>query len=182
MSTTQKATKVVTGKARLSYAHLLEPAAIEEGQDKKYSVSLIISKDDKKTLAAIEKAVNAAKEEGKGKWGGKIPAKLKLPLRDGDEERPDDPAYANAFFLNCSSKQRPQIVDRKLQPIIEADQVYSGMYGCVSLNFYPFDTNGNRGVAVGLGNVMKVADGERLGGGSTAEEDFADLELEDDFM
>lgn len=185
MSTTVKTanpTKVVTGKVRLSYAHLLEPAAIEEEQDKKYSVSLIISKDDKTTLAAIEKAVNAAKESGKGKWGGKIPAKLKLPLRDGDDERPDDEAYANSFFLNCSSKQRPQIVDKALQPIIEADQVYSGMYARVSLNFYPFDTNGNRGVAVGLGNVQKVADGERLGGGSTAEEDFGDLEETDDLM
>jgi len=185
MSTTVKTanpTKVVTGKVRLSYAHLLEPSAIEEGQDKKYSVSLIISKDDKATLAAIEKAVNAAKEYGKGKWGGKIPAKLKLPLRDGDEERPDDEAYANSFFLNCSSKQRPQIVDKALQPIIDAEQVYSGMHARVSLNFYPFDTNGNRGVAVGLGNVQKVADGEKLGGGSSAEEDFGDLEETDDLL
>lgn len=184
MSTTTKAapspTKVVTGKVRLSYAHLLEPAAIQEGQEKKYSVSLIISKDSAKTLAAIENAINAAKDIGKSKWGGKIPSKLKLPLRDGDVERPEDPAYANSFFLNCSSTQKPAVVDTSLQPIIEADKVYSGMYANVALNFYPFDTNGNRGVAVGLGNVRKVADGDKLGGGSTVEEDFSNLEDEDD--
>lgn len=184
MSTTTapNLTKVVTGKVRLSYAHLLEPTAIEEGQDKKYSVSLIIPKDDEATLKKIEAAVNAAKEQGKSKWGGKIPAKLKLPLRDGDEERPDDEAYKNSFFLNCSSKNKPQIVDKSLNEILDADQIYSGMYARVSLNFYPFDTSGNRGIAVGLNNVQKLADGEPLSGRTSAAEDFADSAEDDDLL
>lgn len=179
-TTAPSPTKIVTGKVRLSYAHLLEPSAVEEGQEKKYSVALIIAKDDAATLKKIETAVAAAKELGKTKWGGKIPAKLKLPLRDGDEERPDDPTYANSYFLNCSSKTKPQIVDKALNEIIDADQIYSGMYARVSLNFYPFDTSGNRGIAVGLNNVQKLADGEPLSGRSSAADDFGGLESEDD--
>jgi hypothetical protein len=185
MSTTTTAPnpcKVITGVVRLSYAHLLEAVAIEEGQEKKFSVSLIIPKDDKRTISLIEKAINAAKEQGKSKWGGKIPAKLKLPLRDGDEERPEDDAYANSYFINASCKTKPGIVDTNLQPIIEADQIYSGMYARASVNFYPFDVSGNKGIACGLNNIQKVKDGESLGGRSRAEDDFADSLDNDDLM
>lgn len=175
-------TKLTTGVVRLSYAHVWEPSAIQEGQEKKYSCSIIISKDDKATLAKIEAATTAATQLGiSGKFGGKKPAKLKLPLRDGDEERPEDEAYANCFFLNASSKTKPGIVDKNVNPILDQEEVYSGCYARVSLNFYPFDTNGNKGVAVGLGNIQKVKDGEALGGRSNPEEDFAEV-IEDDDM
>ena len=91
--------KVVTGVVRLSYAHVWEPASINGG-DEKYSVSLIIPKSDKKTVKAIQDAVEQAKQDGKAKFGGKIPANLKLPLRDGDIERPDDEAYSDSYFIN----------------------------------------------------------------------------------
>jgi hypothetical protein len=185
MSTTATTTnpcKVITGQVRLSYAHLLEAVAIEEGQDKKYSVSLIIPKSDTKTINAIKKAIEAAKEQGKGKWGGKIPAKLKLPLRDGDEERPEDETYANAYFLNASCKTKPGIVDKDLNPIMSADEVYSGMYGRASVNFYPFDVSGNRGVACGLNNIQKLKEGDPLGGRSRAEDDFGDGFEDDDLL
>ncbi len=98
---------------------------------------------------------------------------LKLPLRDGDVER-DDEAYKGCFFLNANTTTPPQVVDENLQPILSAAEVYSGCYGRVSLNFYAFNTNGNRGIAVGLGNVQKLRDGEPLGGGRTsAVDDFA---------
>lgn len=182
-------TKVTTGEVRLSYAHLLEPKAIEEGQTPKYSVSIIISKEDKDTLKAIKEAIDQAKEEGKVKLGGKIPANLKTPVRDGDEERPDDEAYANSYFINANSTKKPKILEfvkftadgkTKANPIDSDDDVYSGMYGRVSINFYAFNTAGNKGIAAGLGNVLKTDDGERLGGGSSAEDDF-DLDNDDDF-
>jgi Protein of unknown function (DUF2815). len=106
-----ESTKVVTGIVRFSYAHVFEPQSIEEGGDKKYSVSLIIPKSDKKTIAEIEKAINALKEEYKTK-NGKLPAKFKIPLRDGDEEKEDDETYANSVFLSASSKSKPGVVDR----------------------------------------------------------------------
>lgn len=175
MANNKPETLVITGLVRFSYAHIFEPAAIGDSSDEKYSLSVIIPKSDKKTLTAIKTAVDKAKELGKTKkWGGKIPANLKLPLRDGDEDRPEDEAYANSYFFNCSSTKQPGIVDAHCQPILNVDDVYSGCYGRVSVNFYPFDSNGSKGVAAGLNNVQKLRDGERLGGATTAESDFGD--------
>lgn len=172
-------TKVITDKVRFSYAHVFEPAAIEEGQEKKYSVAIIIPKSNKKLIAKIKEAIEAAIEEGKAKFGGKIPATLKKPLRDGDEERPDDEAYKNAYFINANSARKPGVVDENLDPIIDKDEFYSGCYGRASINFYAFNVSGNKGVACGLNNLQKLADGERLSGGSTAEEDFGDFADDD---
>lgn len=174
-------TKVTTGKVRLSYAHLFQAHAIE-GNEPKYSVSIIIPKDDKETIKVIKEAVNEAKEIGKAKLGGKIPANLKTPLRDGDEERPDDEAYANSFFLNANSKNRPGVVDINVHPVLDENEVYSGSYGRVTLNFYAYNANGNRGIAAGLGNVQKLSDGEALGGFTRAEDDFEALEDEEGFL
>lgn len=175
-------TKVTTGKVRLSYAHLFEPHAIE-GNEPKYSVSVIIPKTDTETLKAIKEAVAEAKEQGKSKWNGKIPANLKTPLRDGDAERPDDEAYENSYFLNANSKNKPGVVDQNVQPILDATEVYSGCYARLTLNFYPYSASGNKGVAAGLGNVQKLADGDPLGGFARAEDDFEAVEsAEDDFL
>lgn len=174
-------TKVVTGIVRLSYEHVWEPASIN-GSNPKYSVSLIIPKDDVKTIAAINQAVDNAIKDGAAKFGGKIPPKgaLKLPLRDGDTER-DDEAYRNAYFVNANSTTAPQIVDRAVHPILDRNEVYSGCYARVSINFYAFNSNGNKGVACGLGNIQKVRDGESLGGKSSAADDFAS-DFDDDFL
>lgn len=173
-------TKVIV-PCRFSYAHLWEPDSIN-GSDPKYSVSCIISKEDKDTIAKIKKAIEVAKEEGKGKWGGKIPANLKTPLRDGDIDRPEDEAYADSMFLNANSKQAPQIVDRQVQPILDQSEVYSGCFGRVSITFYAYNSNGNKGIAAGLGNVQKLKDGEPLGSRTNASDDFEAVEEENDFL
>lgn len=175
-------TKVTTGKVRLSYAHLFEPHAID-GNEPKYSVSVIIPKSDKETLQAIKEAVNEAKEQGKGKWGGKIPANIKTPLRDGDIDREGDEAYVGCYFLNANSKNKPEVVDINVQPILDATEVYSGCYARLTLNFYAYNANGNKGIAAGLGNIQKLADGEPLGGFTRAEDDFEAIEsAEDSFL
>ena len=173
------ATKMVI-PCRISFANIWEPKAINGG-DEKYSVSCLIPKSDKKTLARIQKAVEAAKEDGKTrKWSGKIPPNLKLPLRDGDIDRPDDENYEDCYFLNASSKDAPQVVDRKVNPVVDPMMVYSGCYCNVSVNFYAFNANGNRGVAAGLGNIQFVRDGERLSGKASADADFDALEDDDE--
>ena len=181
-------TKVITGKVRLSYANIFEPKSIN-GSDPKYSVSLIIPKDDTQMVKTIEKAIENAKERDKGKWNGKVPANLKLPLRDGDEERPEDEAYENSYFLNSNSNRPPAVVGTEKDSTtgraikLGEDEVYSGCYARVSINFYGYNAAGNKGIACGLGNIQKVDDGERLGGGSSAEEDFEFEEVdEDDFL
>lgn len=175
-------TKVVTGTVRLSYANLWEPKSINGGKEK-YSVSVIIPKSDQRTIEKIERAVDAAIEEGIGKFGGKKPNKktIKLPLRDGDVEK-DDEAYKDAYFINANSMTAPQIVDANVELILDRSEIYSGVYARVSLNFYAFNVNGNKGVACGLGNVQKVRDGEPLGGRTNASEEFEVLDVEDDFL
>ena len=174
MAVTAKSTetKVVTGKVRFSYVNVFEPRAVEEGQEPKYSVSILIPKTDKTTLAKIERAIEAAKQQGLPMWGGKVPANLKTPLRDGDTDRPDDPAYHGHYFINASSKIKPGVVDAQLNPIIDPTEFYSGCYGRASINFFPFNKAGNRGVAAGLNNLQKLADGDFLGGRSRPEDDF----------
>lgn len=175
-------TKVITGKnTRLSYFHGWEPTSINGGPER-YSVSVLIPKDDKETVKAINNAVDAAIEEGIAKFGGKKPNKaaIKLPLRDGDTEREDE-AYAGHWFINANSKTAPQIVDKAVKPILDRDEVYSGCYARVSLNFYAFNSNGNKGIACGLGNIQKIRDGESLGGRSSATDDFS-IEEDDDFL
>lgn len=175
-------TKVITGKnTRLSYFHGWEPTSINGGPER-YSVSVLIPKDDKETIKAINDAVDAAIEEGIAKFGGKKPNKaaIKLPLRDGDTEREDE-AYAGHWFINANSKTAPQIVDKAVKPILDRDEVYSGCYARVSLNFYAFNSNGNKGIACGLGNIQKIRDGESLGGRNSATDDFS-TEEDDDFL
>ena len=173
--------KKVMIPCRFSFLHCWEPDSVN-GSEPKYSISAIIPKSDTKTIAAINAAVDAAIKEGAAKFGGKIPNKaaLKLPLRDGDVEREDE-AYQGAYFVNANSTTAPQIVDRSVQPILDRNEVYSGCYARVSINFYAFNSNGNRGIACGLGNIQKVRDGEPLGGRSSAADDFA-TDLDDDFL
>ena len=152
------------------------------GGDPKYSVSAIIPKSDTETVEKIKRAIEQAKKDSVSKWGGKVPANLKLPLRDGDIDRPEDEAYADSYFFNANSRQAPQVVDKNVQPILDQSEVYSGCYGRISVNFYGFNNNGNRGIAAGLGNIQKLRDGESLGGRSNAEEDFDAVADEDDFL
>ena len=178
-------TKVVTGECRFSYANLWKAKAMDEKSKPKYSVSLIIPKSDTKTIEKVKAAIQAAYDEGKSKLsnGKSVPSlnSIKTPLRDGDIDRPDDEAYANSYFINANSIIAPGIVDADRQTIIDHSEVYSGVYGRASINLYAFNSNGNRGIACGLNNLQKIADGEPLGSKSSAEDDFADIE-EDDFL
>lgn len=184
MSKFNNPTKVITGvNTRWSYVNAWEPKSINGGAPK-YSVSLIIPKSDTKTLEKIRAAIQAAYEEGQSKLKGNgrsVPAlsALKTPLRDGDAERPDDEAYANSYFVNANSGTAPGIVDADRNPILERSEVYSGVYGRASINFYAFNSNGNKGIACGLNNLQKIRDGEPLGGKSRAEDDFAEADEED---
>lgn len=186
MSKNANPMKVITGPdTRWSYANVWEAKSINGGTPK-FSVSLIIPKSDTRTLNRIKAAIEAAYKEGEGKLKGNgktVPplSSIKQPLRDGDIERPDDEAYANAYFVNANSATAPGIVDSNLDPILERSEIYSGVYGRASINFYAFNSNGNKGIACGLNNLQKIRDGESLGGKSRAEDDFA-TDVDDDFL
>ena len=172
--------KVITGPdTRWSYCNVHEPKSINGGTPK-YSVSLIIPKSDTRTVAKIKAAIEAAYQEGAGKLKGNgksVPAfaAIKNPLRDGDVERPDDPAY----FINANSATAPGIVDADCNPVLNRSDVYSGVYGRASINFYAFNSNGNKGIACGLNNLQLIRAGEPLGSKASAESDFATDDDED---
>lgn len=168
--------KLITDEVRLNFPELFVPKSFEGGPEK-YSVTILIPKTNTTLIEKINQAVEEALEAGKvSKFGGKIPPRgsLTLPLHDGDTEKEGN-EYQGHYFLTARSKWKPEVVDASLQPIMSESEIYSGCYGRVSLTFYAFNKL-SKGVAVGLGNVMKTRDGERIGGSSTsAADDFAEF-------
>lgn len=175
------ATSVRVGELRFSYSYVFAPRKNEDGTDGKYSVQLLIPKTDTQAKALLEAAIEAAKQAGvNSKWNGKMPpaSKLHTPLRDGDDEYPEDPTYEGMWFMNASSSQKPGVrvlENGQMSEALDADDFYSGCWGAAVVNFFPYNTSGNMGVAAGLNNVIKTRDDERLGGGRSAETDFGDM-------
>ena len=172
--------RVVFGPCRLSYTHLFQKHSFDgEDANGKYSTNILIPKSETETVEAIRKAIDAARRSGiTAKWGGKEPKKLVSPLLDGDER--DDEVYAGHYYLNAKCSTRPGIVNRDMSPIVDEEEIYSGVWAIVSVTFFPFDVNVNKGIACGLNNVMKFKDDEKLGGRTSAENDFADICGEED--
>ena len=188
MANDNASTKIITGKVRLSFANIWEPKSINGGEEK-YSTSILIPKSDKETLRKYKEVENLLKQEAMSKNKGKLPRKFHTLLRDGDEERPDDEAYAGHYFYNASSKNKPGIAKpigkdatgkTKFEEITDTTEVYSGCYVKASVNFYLFDTNGNRGIAAGLNNIVKMQDGEPLAGRASVSSDFAEEDFDVD--
>ncbi len=171
-------THAVTGTARLSYVNLLVPKAIMPGDDPKYSVAILIPKTDVATKQRLDAAIEAATQQGMAElWKGQRPVGLPSPINDGDGVKPKKRTpYGEEckghWVINASTKAKPRVVDLNLQDILVATEIYSGMYGRVGLDFYPYDTGG-AGIGCSLTNVQKLADGEPLAGGPSPEEDFA---------
>ena len=174
------ATKVLTGEVRLSYCHLTTPQISQKGGDPKYNVTLLIPKNDTATIADINASFNAAYNDGVSKkWGGARP-QAKNILHDGDGLRqsglPFDDECKGHYVLTASTKIKPQVVGiDNINCELAPQDIYSGMYARVTINFFPFDSEGNKGVGCSLGNVMKTRDGEPLSGGASAASDFADF-------
>ena len=174
-----KDTSVRIGEVRFSYTAVFQPKKNDDGTPSKYGVCIIIPKEDTETVNLVKEAIDAAKQRGKlEKWGGKIPANVKSCLRDGDIDREDDGAFAGCYFLNASSRNKPGVKvleDGVVSDALDEEDFYSGCYGAVTLDFFPYESSGNKGVGAGLNNVIKTRDGDRLSGGRSADEDFADL-------
>lgn len=188
MAIDNQTTKLVTGKARLSYAKVWEAEEDDYG-NLWYSTAILIPKDDKTTLAKYKAIIETLKEQAKAKYGGKLPKEFHTPLRDGDEEADEKgEAYVGNYFFNAKSKNKPGIAKpigkdgngkTKFAEITDTTEVYSGCYAKVSVNFYLFDTKGNKGIAAGLNNIVKVQDGDFLGGRASVQDDFADEDFDD---
>lgn len=165
-------TNITTGEVRLSYVHLFKPYAAMQGQEEKYSCTILVPKTDIDTKARMDAAVEAAKQRGvTDKWNGVCPPILAVPVYDGDGVRPSDgmafgPECKGHWVFTASAKvdYPPEIVDKMGNPIINQSEVYSGMYGRVNVTFFPYMFGGKKGIGCGLGPVQKLRDGEALGG------------------
>lgn len=165
-------TNVTTGEVRLSYVHLFKPYAYQPGQEEKYSATVLVPKTDADTMSRIQAAIEAAKQRGiSEKWNGQCPPILPTPVYDGDGVRPSDGMEYGVeckghwvFAASAKIDYPPEVVDSQGNPIINQSEVYSGMYGKVNVNFYPYAFGGKKGIGCGLGPVMKTRDGEALGG------------------
>ena len=174
-------THVVTGPVRLSYCNLVTPRAAQPGAEEKYSVTVLVPKADITTKAKIDNAIEAATQLGVSKkWNGQRPPMVPNPVYDGDGTRPSDgmpfgEECHGHWVFTASSSTKPRIVDANLNDIMDNNQIYSGMYGRVAVDFYPYYNANKRGIGCGLVNVQKLSDGEPLGGSRTsAEDDFGD--------
>lgn len=168
-------------QGRLSYAHLLEPKAPEGQEDKVYSCMVLIPADDKESAAAVKAAAEAAVKKGIAtKWNNKKPRELRMPLRRIEDDDEKFEAFKGWYYFNCKANRAPAVLDRAKQPIMSHDEVYSGMWGVVCVNMYPFSVTGNNGVGVGLNAVLKTADDEQLGGGGNGAAAFNNIEIPDE--
>lgn len=183
MATTNKDTKVVTGRVRLSYFHGFEPYANQPGQEAKYSTAILIPKTDRATIKKLRDAQQAALEAGQERtFGGKIPSNWRDTIHDGDAEADleKNPEYAGHLFMSVASKTKPGIVDQNVRPILDSTAVYSGCYARVSLNAFAYSQSGNKGVSFGLNHIQLLGDGDYLGGRSNAADDFDALGDDDE--
>lgn len=179
-------TSVTTGEVRLSYVHLFKPYAYQPGQEEKYQVTVLVPKTDTLTMGRINAAIEAAKQKGiSDKWNGQCPPIVPTPVYDGDGVRPSDgmafgPECKGHWVFTASAKvdYPPEVVDANRNPIINQSEVYSGMYAYVNVSFYPYAFGGKKGIGCGLGPVMKVRDGESLGGRAmTAAQAFGNIPM-----
>jgi len=167
--------KFATGSCRLSYAHLFAPHPDLSG-NLKYSASLIIPKNDEQTIKRYKEVINRMMKDPEiqktlGKGGSP-----RMPLVDGDENRPEDSAYKNSYYINAKSNpdHAPKVFDRDRQPIVDKDEVYSGCYVQAVLNFYAYNKGGNKGIGCSLGGIRKLKDGPALSGAAVSDNDFDD--------
>lgn len=179
------ANTVTIGEVRLSYVHIFKPYSSMPGQDPKYSLVALLPKTNTVAKAQIDAAIEAAKQIGlQTKWNGTAPAVLANTIHDGDGVKSNGEAYGEEckghWVINCNANpdHPPKAVDAQLQPIINESDVYSGIYGYVNVNFYPYFFSGKKGIGCGLNAVMKTRDGQPLGGSApSVDEAFAGISV-----
>lgn len=177
-------TKVIIRVAKMLYPNVFKSKSFR-GEDPKYSARILIPKLDDITVKKIKTAIQEAYKNNESALKGNeqnVPPieKLKLPLHDGDKEKPGDKNYSNTYFINANSRNAPEIIDKNKNPITDENEIYSGVICAVSLRFFAYNVNGNKGIGCSLGNIMKVKDGERISTRISAADDFANLD-DDDF-
>jgi len=167
----------VTPVGRASYAHVWERAEMPNG-DMKFSMAILIPKSDTAGIKSIKSAIVSAATDFFGADKKKWPKGMVNPLHNGDDKAESNEVYKDTFYLNTKSDRQPGIVGPDAKPLLDQNEFYSGCYCRVSVNFYGYNKAGNQGIGVGMNNVMKTKDGERLDGKKSAESEFGEFAVE----
>ena len=160
---------ILTPEFRVGFPSVFTPKEGKPGTTPKYEMTMLFRKEDKKLLAEMQNMVKAKLTE-KFPDPSKKPAGLKMPFGDGDTK--DWDGFAGCYFVRCKSQYLPGIVGPDSKPIINPGDFYGGCYARAEINCYYYDTDGNRGVAIGLSNIQKLRDGETFGNRQKPEEVF----------
>ena len=176
--------ELILKNVRVSYLACFEPRETPSG-DMKYSASILVPESDTEQLKNIDDAVQAAIDKGlqDNKFSKVHVGSLRRPPRDGSAEYESGARgeeYNGHKFLNANSNNPPGVVDERRQPILDPNEFYSGCYAHVHVTFFPYNTAGNRGIGVGLNNLMRVGKGDRLDGRKSADQAFKDIEVPDE--
>ena len=179
----------VTVRGRLSFVHVFKPHAATPGAEEKFSTTILVPKTDVETKQKIDAAIKAATELGVSeKWNGVKPPTVPNPIWDGDGVKQNGEQFGPeckghwVFTASAKADYPPQVVDRRVQPILDQSEIYSGCYANVAVNFFSYLFAGKKGIGAGLGNIQKIKDGESLAGTRTAEQDFNVVDDEDDAL
>ena len=167
----------------ISFPHVFTPRAPTPGADERYSVSLIFDAKAQGTpeYKAMKKAVMEAAEE---KWGAKAKdmiqkGQLRMPFREASEKSQYAGYDDGCIFVNAWSKQKPDVIDGRLQDVVPSD-LFPGCMGRITYKAFAYENSGNRGVSVGLNN-LQVSDftTPRLDGKKKGKDDFDQLDMSD---
>ncbi len=177
-------TVVRTPKFRVSFPSVFEKSG-PPGTDPsklKYSVVMLFTLDeinkDPKQKVLWEQMLLAAKDCAGEKWGNKIPQGLTSPFRNGTEKDQYEGYGEGVIFLTAKSERRPGIVDANVNRIIDPEDFYPGCFAHADVNPYGWSYMGKNGISFGLQNIQKIADGEHIGGGASAESSFDAIDSE----
>jgi hypothetical protein len=163
-----------TCPVRLSYPHLFKPHVPKKYPNAapKYSATLLFPKG-----ADLSLLISEAKEVGFAEFGKGWNFAKGSPLMDQGAENSEG-YEAGAMFCRSTSDRRPDVKQRDVKTDCTPDDIYPGVWCLVTLR--PFANTYKNSVSLGLGNVIKLCDGERLGGGGIkAEDEFEPIELDD---
>ena len=188
--------KLYTPRFRVSFPEVFQKKQFDESQPARWSLTGLFTPSefddaDKARWKALGAAINAlCKEHTKktyndimGSWWpldykarqGASPT-YRMPFHAGEEKTYKGYGPGIVFFAMAASKQKPQVVSKKTGQILtenSEDAFYAGCYARATVNPYFFDNKG-KGIAIGLNNLLKLDEGERLDSFSSAEEDFGD--------
>ena len=173
---------IVLTNVRLSYVHLDKPYANPNNNgEPKYQATILVPKSDLAGRQKIDAAIAAATAYAREKMGNIFPVHPKNSVHDGDGVRPSDgqpfgDECKGHWVFTASNKLQPDCRDQYKQPLLDASELYSGVYAHVGVTFFGYNAGANKGIGVALDTVMKARDGEVLGGvRANADDDFADI-------